>query len=60
MSGERSVVEKSMEEILVDLMTEKVMSVGIQHCRLEDCKHPHQLGDDLAMLLRKAASTRMI
>jgi hypothetical protein len=30
MSGERSAVEKSVEEILVDLMTEKVMSVGIQ------------------------------
>jgi hypothetical protein len=30
MSGERSTVEKSVEEILVDLMTEKVMSVGIQ------------------------------
>jgi hypothetical protein len=30
MSGERSAVEKSVEEILVDLMTERVMSVGIQ------------------------------
>jgi hypothetical protein len=29
MSGECSVVEKSVEEILVDLMTERVMSVGI-------------------------------
>jgi hypothetical protein len=30
MSGERSAIEKSVEEILVDLMTERVMSVGIQ------------------------------
>jgi hypothetical protein len=30
MSGERSVVEKSMEEILIGLMAEKVMFVGIQ------------------------------
>jgi hypothetical protein len=30
MSGEHSAVEKSMEEILVDLMAERVMSVGIQ------------------------------
>ena len=29
-SGERSVVEKSVEEILIDLMTEKFMSAGIQ------------------------------
>jgi hypothetical protein len=29
MSGEHNVVEKSVEEILVDLMTERVMSVGI-------------------------------
>jgi hypothetical protein len=28
MSGERSVVEKSVEEILIDLMAEKVMSQG--------------------------------
>jgi hypothetical protein len=30
MSGEHSALEKSMEEILVDLMTKKVMSVGLQ------------------------------
>jgi hypothetical protein len=30
MSGEHSAVEKSVEEILVDLMAERVMSVGIQ------------------------------
>jgi hypothetical protein len=30
MSGEHSAIEKSVEEILVDLMTERVMSVGIQ------------------------------
>jgi hypothetical protein len=30
MLGERSIVEKSMEEILVDLMNERVMFVGIQ------------------------------
>jgi hypothetical protein len=30
MLGERSAVEKSVEEILIDLMAEKVMSVGIQ------------------------------
>jgi hypothetical protein len=30
MSGERSAVEKSVEEILIDLMDEKVMSAGIQ------------------------------
>jgi hypothetical protein len=30
MSGERSTVEKSVEDILVDLMTKKVMSVEIQ------------------------------
>jgi hypothetical protein len=29
MSGEHSAVEKSMEEILVDLMIERVISVGI-------------------------------
>jgi hypothetical protein len=30
MSGERSTVEKSVEDILVDLMTKKVMSIEIQ------------------------------
>jgi hypothetical protein len=30
MSGEHSALEKSVEEILIDLMAEKVMSVGIQ------------------------------
>jgi hypothetical protein len=30
MSGEHSALEKSMEEILIDLMAEKVMYVGIQ------------------------------
>jgi hypothetical protein len=30
MSGEHSTLEKSVEEILIDLMAEKVMSVGIQ------------------------------
>jgi hypothetical protein len=30
MSGERSAVEKSVEEILIDLMAEKVMSAGVQ------------------------------
>jgi hypothetical protein len=30
MSGEHSALEKSVEEILVDLMAERVMSVGIQ------------------------------
>jgi hypothetical protein len=30
MSGECSAVEKSMEEILIYLMVEKVMSVGVQ------------------------------
>jgi hypothetical protein len=30
MSGERSAVEKSVEEILIDLMVEKVMSAGAQ------------------------------
>jgi hypothetical protein len=30
MSGDLSAVEKSVEEILIDLMAEKVMSVGIQ------------------------------
>ena len=29
MSGEHSAVEKSMEEILIDLMVEKVMSIRI-------------------------------
>jgi hypothetical protein len=30
MSNERSAVEKSVEEILIDIMAEKVMSIGIQ------------------------------
>jgi hypothetical protein len=30
MSGERSAIEKSVEEILIDLMAEKVMSAGVQ------------------------------
>jgi hypothetical protein len=30
MLGERSAVEKSVEEILIDLMDEKVMYVGVQ------------------------------
>jgi hypothetical protein len=30
MLGEHSAIEKSMEEILVDLMIEKVMSIGLQ------------------------------
>jgi hypothetical protein len=30
MSGDLSAVEKSVEEILIDLMAEKVMSTGIQ------------------------------
>jgi hypothetical protein len=30
MSSKRSVVQKSVEEILVDLMTERFMSEGIQ------------------------------
>jgi hypothetical protein len=30
MSGETSALEKSMEEILVELMAERVMSIGIQ------------------------------
>jgi hypothetical protein len=30
MSGEPSALEKSVEEILVELMAERVMSVGIQ------------------------------
>jgi hypothetical protein len=30
MLGERSAVENSVEEILIDLMAEKVMSAGIQ------------------------------
>jgi hypothetical protein len=30
MSGDLSAVEKSVEEILIDLMAEKVMSAGIQ------------------------------
>jgi hypothetical protein len=30
MSGDLSVVDKSVEEILIDLMAEKVMSTGIQ------------------------------
>jgi hypothetical protein len=30
MSDEISVVEKSVEEILIDLMAERVMSTGIQ------------------------------
>jgi hypothetical protein len=29
MSGKRSVVEKSMDEIILDLMTEKFMSIGM-------------------------------
>ena len=29
MSGERSTIEKFVEDILVDLMTERVMLVGI-------------------------------
>jgi hypothetical protein len=29
MSGECNVVDKSMEDILIDLMAEKVMSVGV-------------------------------
>jgi hypothetical protein len=30
MSGDFSVVEKSVEEILIDLMAEKVMFVGVE------------------------------
>jgi hypothetical protein len=60
MSGERSTVEKSVEEILVDLMTERVMSVGIQASSTGDCKHPHRLDDILATLLRSEASTATI
>jgi hypothetical protein len=30
MSGEHSTLEKSVEEILINLMTEKVMSIGMQ------------------------------
>jgi hypothetical protein len=30
MSGDFSEVEKSIEEILIDLMDEKVMSIGVQ------------------------------
>jgi hypothetical protein len=30
MSGELSAVEKSMEDILIELMAEKVMSIGVQ------------------------------
>jgi hypothetical protein len=30
MLGERSTIEKYVEEILVDLMDERVMSIGIQ------------------------------
>jgi hypothetical protein len=30
MSGDLSAVEKSIEEILIDLMAEKVMSTGVQ------------------------------
>jgi hypothetical protein len=30
MSGEHSVVEKFVEEILIDLMAKKVMSIGVQ------------------------------
>jgi hypothetical protein len=43
MSGKRRAVEKSVEEILIDLMAKKFMSVAIQASRLEDFKHPPQL-----------------
>jgi N-dimethylarginine dimethylaminohydrolase len=36
MSGEHSTLEKSVEEILIDLMAERVMSVGIQEYEEEE------------------------
>jgi len=41
MSGERSAVEKSIEKILIDLMVEKVKSVGYRPHQLGECKHTH-------------------
>jgi hypothetical protein len=60
MSSEHSTLEKSVEEILIDLMAEKVMSVGIQARQLANCKHPHRLDGVLAVLLRNKANTVMI
>jgi hypothetical protein len=48
MSSDLSAVEKSIEEILIDLMAEKVMSMQeYRPHRREDCKPPHRLHVDL-------------
>jgi hypothetical protein len=41
MSGERSVVERSVEEILIDLMAQKVMSVGIHESLMGGLQASH-------------------
>jgi hypothetical protein len=38
-----SAAEKCVEEVLIDLMAEKVMFVGFKLHRREECKPPHRL-----------------
>jgi hypothetical protein len=45
MSGDLSIVEKSIEEILIDLMAKKVLSTGVHASSMRGVKaspsHPH-------------------
>jgi hypothetical protein len=44
MSGDLSAVEKSIEEILIDLMAEKVLSTGVQDLPMREVQESPSTG----------------